>query len=104
MGQAVAAQLSISSGTLDSQGLQELGILNQVRPSKAESLLLIVLETLRLSMLSTVLLSLNMCRALRMRLAALQASWARGLLDFQASWRTARTSVAYPLIYRSRGF
>ena len=35
VGQAVAAQLSISSGTLDSQGLQELGILNQVRPSRA---------------------------------------------------------------------
>eukprot|EP00439_Symbiodinium_sp_Y106_P021688 s1827_g2.t1 len=37
VGQAVAAQLSISSGTLDSQGLQELGILNQVRPSKDET-------------------------------------------------------------------
>ncbi|CAE7208337.1 unnamed protein product [Symbiodinium natans] len=37
VGQAVAAQLSISSGTLDSQGLQELGILNQVRPSKDEA-------------------------------------------------------------------
>mmetsp|Transcript_31148 Transcript_31148/g.58434 ORF Transcript_31148/g.58434 Transcript_31148/m.58434 type:complete len:228 (-) Transcript_31148:98-781(-) len=37
VGQAVATQLSISRGTLDAQGLQELGILNQVRPSKDET-------------------------------------------------------------------
>jgi len=32
---AIASQLCISSGILDAQALQELGILNQVRPSKA---------------------------------------------------------------------
>jgi len=37
VGSAVASQLCISSGILDAQAMQELGILNQVRPSKDET-------------------------------------------------------------------
>jgi len=37
VGPAIASQLCISSGILDAQALQELGILNQVRPSKDET-------------------------------------------------------------------
>mmetsp|Transcript_64132 Transcript_64132/g.105333 ORF Transcript_64132/g.105333 Transcript_64132/m.105333 type:complete len:907 (-) Transcript_64132:41-2761(-) len=37
VGPAVASQLCISSGILDAQAVQELGILNQVRPSKDET-------------------------------------------------------------------
>lgn len=37
VGPAVASQLCISSGILDAQAMQELGILNQVRPSKDET-------------------------------------------------------------------
>eukprot|EP00913_Durusdinium_trenchii_P011912 g11189.t1 len=37
VGSALASQLCISSGTLDAQALQELNILNQVRPNKDET-------------------------------------------------------------------